>query len=335
MKIFTLVSMVLGCFVGAGFVSGREVASYFSIFGYNSIFGIILATILLFVLIVLFFLLSYIADSFSKFIHIYFGRSGCIINFLFAVSLLILISSMFACSISIADSLNINKFFIMLSNGILVLFVSIGNMKMLSRINNILMPMLIIILLVVTIGDNFYLSQAENNIFLTLVSSSNYAFINIVTLGLFILEIGKHYNLKQKILGSLFSSLIIGVLLYLLNNAIIQNNLFDASMPILELAMQKNKLLGKLTGVAIWFGLFTTLVSCVVILSNYINKFVKNRLISLQISIITGMIFSYIGFGVIVSYVYSIIGLIGLVMVIRIIVKEKETRITSFLYVKN
>lgn len=335
MKMFSLVSMVLGCFLGAGFVSGREVASYFSLFGFNSIFGIILATFLLFVLIVLFFLLSYIADSFSKFINIYFGKGGCIINFLFAVSLLILISSMFAGAISLADTLNINKFLLLIITGISVYLVAIGNVKVLSRINNIVMPILILTLLVVTICNNYCLEQTNNNILLSLVSGSNYVFINIVTLGLFILEIGKHYTLKQKILGSLVSSLIIGVLLYLSNNAIIQYGLVDASMPLLELALQKNELLGKITSVAIWVGLFTTLVSCVVILSKYINKFVNNIMLSLVIAIISGIIFSNVGFGVIVSYVYSVIGLIGLVVVIRVIAKEKETRITSFLYVKN
>ena len=84
MKVFACVFMILGCFMGAGFVSGREVSAYFSKFGSCSVYSIILVTILLFVLILFFLLLSRKTDSFESFARLYFGRFHIIANWLLA-----------------------------------------------------------------------------------------------------------------------------------------------------------------------------------------------------------------------------------------------------------
>ena len=282
----------------------------------------------------MFFLLSKKADSFTSFVKLYFGKYGYIINFLFAICLIILTSAMFAGSSVVAEELNIGKIIFVLITALLCYIVVIGNVKTLSKINMILMPILIAIILIVTIPNPLYSSAFDNNFVFSILNGSNYVFINIVTLGLFQLEIGKNYTFKQQFLASLISSLVIGVLLFISNNAIIVNNQVDSSMPILILAKNKGNLIWIITAITIWLGLFTTLISSIFILSNYINTYVKNYYLSVLISVLLGLIFSTMGFGFMVNYIYTIIGLIGILMVFRVLIKEKET-IKSCVFKKN
>ena len=53
-----MIVMVLGCFFGAGLTSGKEIATYFSVFGKYSNLGVVLATACMFGLMYLFFRLS-------------------------------------------------------------------------------------------------------------------------------------------------------------------------------------------------------------------------------------------------------------------------------------
>ena len=328
MKVLTLIFMILGCFLGAGFVSGKEIATYFSKFGNYSVLAIIFAGVLFFLLIYLFLWLSNKTNSFSKFISFYFGKLSLIVNMLFALCLFILTSSMLAGSVSIAKTLSINQIAFSLIT-VLICFLSvIGNEKSLSKINLILMPLILIIMLMVC-GVNFNFDNSEGNVFLSLLSSSNYILINIVTLGLFILEIGNKYTNKQKFLASLFSSIIICFFMLVSNSAIINNNLLDASLPILELAKLKGNLLSVITAIVIWCGLFTTIISCVFLLSNFVNKYVGNYKLTVGMILLLALLCSNFGFDFMVNYIYSIIGIIGLFFVVCILHREKETFIVK------
>ncbi|MGN0960612.1 MAG: hypothetical protein ACI4PF_00265 [Christensenellales bacterium] len=322
MRVFAGVCMLLGCFLGAGFVSGREVASYFSRFGNQSIWAVIIATILLFLLILFFLMLSNKTKNFSEFSQFYFGKLNNIADFLMAICVLIITSSMFAGTMSLSETFNINKFVFVGITLVLAFFIVIGNTHSLSKVNIILMPFLILIVLIATYvkGVN---NSFDGSIILAVASGSNYVFINIVSIGLFLLEIGHKYTIKEKVLISIISSLVIGIMLIVINNAILNNMLIDEVFPNLTLA-KNNKILYICMQLSIFFGLFTTLISNVFILSNYINKFIKHYRISVLVSLIMGLIFSFLGFQTMVGYIYWFIGFIGVIMIFFVIFKEKR-----------
>ena len=60
-KCFGLIWIIIGTFIGAGFVSGKEIYNYFSRFGILSIFMIVLAT----------FLFYFFVKTFNWYIFIY------------------------------------------------------------------------------------------------------------------------------------------------------------------------------------------------------------------------------------------------------------------------
>ena len=100
--------------------------------------------------------------------------------------------------------------------------------------------------------------------------------------------------------------------------------LVGEEMPILSLVEDANIFIKVITLLSLYMGMLTTLISCVFVLSNYINGYLNNYKHSTLLSIILGFIVSFFGFNTIVSYVYTIIGGIGLFVVVSVILKEKR-----------
>lgn len=324
MRVFAGVCMLLGCFLGAGFISGREIASYFSKFGNQSIWGVVIATILLFIFTLFFLILSNKTNSFDKFSRYYFGKCDRVANIFMAICVLIISSSMFAGTISLAETFNVNKFVFVIITFILSFLIVKGNINSLSRLNVIIMPLILIVVIVAT--DTSELARTfDSSVILSIASGSNYIFINIVSLGLFLLEIGYKYTRKEKLLIALISSIIIAVMLFLINNAILCENYIYDVFPNLSMSIN-NPLLYVLMQISIFFGLFTTLISNVFILSNYINKLIKNYQVSILLSLTSSLLLSFFGFATIVGYIYWFIGLVGVIMIFSVLIKKSPAK---------
>lgn len=323
MKIVSLVFMILGCFLGAGFVSGKEVATYFSVFGKYSILGILILGVLIFLLLSFFLYLSNKVENFKEFIDKYFGKKSGILTFLFSFSMLIFIGSMFAGNLVLAENFYINKFILIIVTSFLTFVFVTGKSKRLSAINIFIMPIIIFVLIYLSFSLKWG-NYRSGNVGLSVFSSISYVFINIVPLGVFLIDLKFTLSKKEIVLTSLITTLVIVFLLTLYNNAIIINNISDMSMPIIVLANKGGTLLKILTFASLYLGLLTTLVSCVFVFSNYVNGYLNNYKHSTMLSIFLGLIISFFGFDAIVSYVYVLIGLIGFYLVFSVIVKEKR-----------
>lgn len=320
MRIFFGVCMVLGCFLGAGFVSGREIASYFSRFGDASIYAIVVAVVLLFSLMLFFFYISSRVDNINDFCRVYFGATSNIARGLMAFCVLIVLSSMFAGTISLGETFGVNKIVFTAITTILAYVIVVGNVERLQNVSVVLIPFLLIIVIIVTICP-LHISWGDG-VLLSMASGGNYIFINIVSLGIFLLEIGHKYSKKEKIWISLLSSMIIGIMILLINNAILSSNSIADIFPTLSLSRGRG-LLFLAMQISIFFGLFTTLISNALIFSRYLSSFLHSRRISTIITLILGIALSGFGFKQIVGYIYWLIGAIGVVMVFVVIFKEK------------
>jgi len=326
MKILSLVFIILGYFLGAGFISGKEIASYFSVYGEFSVLGIVISAIILFFLILLFLNLSDKVNNFGAFVEKYFGKFSKLINFLFAVCILIVTSSMFAGNRVIGEILGLNGELFTILICVLTSVIIFFSFKGLSFINNICVPIILITILIISKTNASVNFVSSNNLVGAFVSSINYVFINIVTLGLLILEVGHKFTKREKLLSAIIVSIIILALMLLSNKSIIVSHEEYSTMPLLNIASHRGNFVWWLTSLTIWIGLFTTLVSCVYILSNYFNRTLNNKILSIIISLILGVVISYLGFDIMVGYVYSIIGIIGGIMVLRVLIKEKPLK---------
>ena len=322
MRIVFAVGLILGCFMGAGFVSGREVACYFSQFGNVSYISCVLCGLLFFLLTMLFFAISKKVKSTGEFVSVYFRKNSRLIEWLFAICILILTGSMLAGTFSLAKSLNYNQFLIVLITILLVYFVVTNNIKGLSIVNTILVPFLILILMLTIKGGKTEINSC-NNVLVSLLSGATYVFVNIVSLGLLIIEIGHRYSSRERFFISLICSIIITILLLGINYSIISNGLCNNVMPNLVLS-NSNKILNIAMQICIYLGLFTTLISNVFLLSRFIFKYVSNRYLSTIIALILGLLISFFGFDNLVGYIYIFIGIVGVLIVFISIKKNKQ-----------
>lgn len=328
MRVVSCVGLLLGSFLGAGFVSGREVASYFSRFGNHSYIAIIVSILLLFLLIIFFLMISQRVRSFSHFTKLYFGKISVIINVLMTICVLIINSSMLAGTMSLAESFSVNKYLFVVITIILAYFIVMGNTQSLSKVNLILIPFVLIILFITSSKCNLQ-NSLNGSVLLSVVSGCSYVFINIVSVGLLLIEIGHKYNKKEKLLVAIFSSLIIGCVLFVVNKAILANDLVLEMFPSLALARGSHFLYPSMQ-LSIFFGLFTTLISNTYLLSSYINNFIKSKHMSILFSLLLSWFISTMGFGIIVGYIYWFIGGVGLLIVMGVICREKKNRVKPY-----
>ena len=98
-------------------------------------------------------------------------------------------------------------------------------------------------------------------------------------------------------------------------------------MPILTLATKKGFVTWVITAITIWIGLFTTIISCIFVLSNFVNNYVKNYKLTLVMLLVLTLLFSTFGFDFIVGYIYWIIGFIGIFVVLRVLFAKKKLKI--------
>lgn len=313
MRVLTAVCIILGCFLGAGFVSGREVASYFSRFGSVSYYACFVAGVLFFVLTYFFFKVSSEVRNTNEFVSCYFKKCKGLVECLFAVCILIITGTMLAGTYSLADSLGYNKLVVVGLTLILSFFVVSKNVRGLEGVNLFLIPILILVL-VLTMCDGGAISDDKGTIISSIISGGGYVFINIVSLGLLIIEIGHKYSRREKLLISLVSSIVITLLLIGVNFSILSNGLIGSVMPNLELA-SNNFILYITMQICIYLGLFTTLISNIFLLSNFANKYLKNKNLSIIISLIFGVIVSFLGFVYLVGSVYIFIAGVGVFIV--------------------
>ena len=320
MGILSTICLILGCFLGAGFVSGREIACYFSKFGNISYLSCVVCGVLFFVLIMFFFSVSRTVKSAREFMSVYFQKYSWIIEWLFAICLVIFVGSMIAGTASLAGGLGYNQLFVVLVTILLTYLVVCKNIQGISKINLILVPVLILSLsLTITHGE--YVPSVCNNLVTAMLSSGAYVFINIVSLAFLIIEIGHKYSYRQQLVISIVSTVIIVGLLLGINYAIISNNLISSIMPNLVLSA-RNKLLYLVMQISIYIGLFTTLISNTFLLSEFVCKYIHKKSLAILISLLLGGIISICGFDNIVGFVYIFIGIVGIIIVVCGVIKR-------------
>ena len=97
-------------------------------------------------------------------------------------------------------------------------------------------------------------------------------------------------------------------------------------MPLLTLASTKGFEIWVVSAITIWIGLFTTIISCVFVLGNFVNNYVSNYKVTIVMIILLAMLCSNFGFDFIVGHVYWIIGLVGLFVVFKVLFDTLKER---------
>lgn len=343
-NIFTLTFLILGTVIGAGFASGKEIVIFFTRFGPYSFLLILLSGIVFYVSFRLYLKAGHVIhpNNFTDVTNnIIKNKTSNFYNFIIFISFILVTSGMFAAVREVSFNFS-NAWFqntIMIVTIFACYFVCKGGIKNLNKINAYIMPIVIVLILVLCTLTNVLVKREvltiETNTLQTIFSIGScliYVGLNIILAGCVLIQIGNNYTIKEINSASLFASVLITLILLFINGTILYSdyNILTSSLPMLNLSYKINNFWGILTILIIWICIFTALISSIYVIAKFLNVYIKNFKYCNIISIIITFGISLLGFSNIVTFVYPVIGTIGVFYTIRLCIFNNNHKQTMY-----
>lgn len=334
-NIFTIVLVIIGALIGAGFASGQEIFSFFYSYGYKGFFGIIVTCVLISILIykILKIILENKIDSYDQFLELFIKNKkvtktiNVIINILLLVTFYIMIAGFGA---YFEQEIGVSKFIGSLVLAILCFMVFLTNVKGVIKVSKFLVPFLILFILIIgTINissiniENIEIQTIKKG---WLLSSITYCSYNIILLIPVLITLRKYIRKENDIKYiSILSGIIMTILaicLYLLLIKI-DIEISTLEMPIVYAIRSFYTKFKTIYAFIILASIFTTAISIGIGFLQNISKSKKGYSQFVLFMCITSLLVSNIGFSKLVNFVYPLFGYIGIIQII-FIMKEKN-----------
>lgn len=333
-KTFTLTCLVLASIIGAGFASGKEIQVFFTKYGVISFVCIGISFFLFYYLIKLYLTYGnkFKPATFFDANKCIFGKHANIFNIFFLVCYLIVLAGMFA---------GVYEIYLNISNPIwakvLVVITAFlcaiensGGIKTMNIINNIFIPLTMLILLVsALLSFNNLVPQNNiitiNNTVGAVGSLIVYLGMNLLLTSGVLMQVGKNYSTKTIKNSAILSAFVLVLIILIFNVALYFNNI-STEMPMLTLAFNINYWWGLLVLICIWFCVYSAITSLTYVIVGYFSSSKQNNFTYNLIVVFIAYITSLFGFSEIVSYLYPIIGVVGTIYSIVIFFKVKQIK---------
>ncbi|MDE6605379.1 MAG: hypothetical protein K2K85_05070 [Clostridia bacterium] len=317
MKVFKCLQICfiyIGSIIGAGFATGREIMLYF---GGNGFLSGVVAGVVMGILCGLF---LWSAKSFARLKSSRNGflRALCIV---IKIALWVCTLASFVCMVSGCEEIIAKTYGIAnvgLWTGILVSFLGICEMSVTRKLNTVIVPMIVLLLVVL-----FCQGERVADMQFNTKSVLGYCGMNIMMGGYIIAEQEESFSAKQMIFISAVSGIIFALCIAMVYAISIQYA--DASMPIWEFAKARG--MSYLSGLIIYLAIFSTLISCAKLICQENSSIKIPRIFSVAFLIIFALIALKFDFSTIVGYCYPIIGYVGIIYTCFMLVLPIVTRI--------
>ena len=317
-KVLVVVFLIFGTVVGSGFSSGKEIMVFFSRFGEWSYLFILLAG-------GLFFLLFYFFLSRGK------RLNDCLEKYKF-LSIIMLFISLIFCSSMFAGIKNLCSYLPswMYYSAIIFLllctsFVTLRGIAGLEKVNLLLMPLTSILFVIVLAYEAFLPSTpfVATNAAAGVLYCPLYVALNTCMSGIIICKSGEGLSKKQIALASGIATALI-LLFLLLGNFVLQRNGASIISEMPFLAIAGNNAMFFVAYFVIMVGCFTTLISLCYTLKTSFEKWTNDNLFSTFLAVLLPFAISSLGFSRIVSFLYPICSVLGVLMLFVMLVGAKK-----------
>ena len=328
-----------GTIVGAGFASGREIYVYFARFGISGL-------VITFFAGILFYFLGYVflqlgkrckVKNLSHFFKLIFGRFAPIVEIIVIFSYIIVLGAMFAGFDSLQHivSKDLNYPILAILSALFCVFVVLGGISKISKINGFLLPILLLFMLAIFV---FSLKNCSLNCFKNLSVIDTYTVVyslisglifvcsNMFLTGFVLMQVGFNSTRKTNKIASFITGLVIFLVSFFACLTIIANpDSIQYDMPFVYLAFGISDFFIILSVIILWFAIFTTAVATMLTISWWLNGYINNNLLSTTITCVVSFLLSRVGFSIIIDTFYPITGLMDIIFVMCAL----------FLYFKN
>ena len=303
MKVFRCLQICfiyIGSIIGAGFATGREIMLYF---GGNGILSGIVAGILMGMLCGVF---LWSSKSFARLKNSKNIFARCIF-ILIKIALWICTLASFVCMVSGCEEI-ISKTYgianVGLWTGILVCFLGVCEMSVTRKLNTVIVPLIILLLIVL-----FAQGDKVADMRFSAKSVIGYCGMNIMMGGYIIAEQEESFSAKQTIFISAVSGIIFALCIAMVYTVSLKYS--NASMPIWEFAKAHN--MSSLSGLIIYLAIFSTLIGCTKLICQENSAVKIPRIFSVAFLIIFAILALKFDFSTIVGISYPIIGYVGII----------------------
>lgn len=328
---FKVIFVIIGAFIGAGFASGREIYTFFYVFGKKGILGLVISAV--FFTIVVYRTLTIVKNSkINNYKELVSNRIkikneflkntiNYVINILMLVTFFVMVAGFGA---YFNQEFKINSWIGSSVLAILSYFIIKKDTKGLIKINQILVPSiitLIIIIGVIYIGKestniNIIPIKNEANFF---INSILYCSYNCIMLIPVLITVKKYVKNKNSIT---FISTTAGMIIFLLSIIMFYilslSNMDLENIEIPMISILNNRYLKSIYGIIILSAITTTAIS---IGSGFVKNISKNEnsyTHIVKVMCITSVVVSQFGFSNLINLLYPIFGYIGIVQIIKL-----------------
>lgn len=311
-KIISIVTLVIGTVIGAGFASGREIVTYFG----QTPSPIIGLTVGVAVFLMTFVFLSIGAKVKAKEVTqvnalVLKNTGGAIMSVILLLNCAVSFSAMLAGTESLfSQFLPLKPFFSIVIGLLSALTVTVG-IKGLKRVNLVLVPMLIVVIVLVTLSTKGEMRPTPIGVD-AISSSLVYTAMNML-LACGVLTTVRDLNKKQILSVSLITAVIVGLLLAVIARALSTVPVGKADMPLVALAKSLSPWAYIVTVVTVLAGIFTTMLTAHQTLTDWLNGFISSRIICALSALLACFILSLVGFKRVVDTLYPLFGIVGCV----------------------
>lgn len=325
---FSIVLVIIGALIGAGFASGQEIYSFFYSFGVIGLVGIIITCTLISVVIYKTLKIIYInrIDNYDEFLKIFIKNKkitkviNIIINILLLVTFYIMIAGFGA---YFQQELGVSR---LIGSSILALLCAIvffTNVKGVLKVSGVIVPILIVF--IIFIGTyNLLKINLKVEIHLIkngwLISSITYCSYNMILLIPTLIslrkQITKQSNIKYIAILSGIFMVIMSVMIYML---LMNVDITTIEMPIVYVVSNFFKQFKIIYAFIILSSIFTTAISIGIGFLQNVSKTKNNYPQFVLLMCITSLIISNFGFSKLVNLAYPLFGYLGILQIIFIL----------------
>ena len=333
MQILKVVFVIIGTLIGAGFASGQEIYTFFYSFGIKGIIGTIISSAIIGTIIykVLKITKEKNINNYNELLELFVKNKktreiiNIITNIFILLSFYVMVAGFGA---YLQQEYKINSIIGSAILAILTYLILKKNIKGIVNINQILIPILIAIIIIIgiinakNIDINSIINIQEQNKNNWVIISILYARYNSVLIIPMLITL-KKYTEKNKtiILASIISTIIIEILLITVYIFLtkIDIDIKTIEMPAVYAIKQIYPKATAIYGIIILISIFTTAISLgISILNNTAKNDKQFNKINLLMCI-TSVIFSKIGFSNLINTLYPILGIMGIIQIVLII----------------
>ena len=332
----TVILIIIGSLIGAGFASGQEIYLFFYRYGKNGIIGLFICCILIGIIIYKTFkiITNKNITDYKRFLEEILKNKkiskivNLTINIFLLITFYIMISGFGA---YFEQEFNINHNIGAIIVSFICYLALIKNISGVAKISSIVVPILIICIIYISV-QNAIQMQYNNiagkltvnygNKYSWIIQSILYCSYNMILVIPILINIKKYIKGKKQILIiSILTSTIILILslsvYFLLINVDIDFNKID--MPIVYVISQNFSSFKHIYGIIILIAIFTTAISAGISFIENVVKNKRNYPHIVAIMCITGCIISNFGFSNLVKILFPAFGYLGLIQILNII----------------